>query len=294
MTTQDHAASVARLTALLDLEALDTDLFRGASRDEGWSRVYGGQVVAQALVAASRTVPTERLCHSLHAYFIRPGDPAHPIDYNVERDRDGGSFTTRRVTALQQGRAIFTMAASFQPEEQGLSHANPMPAAPPPDTLANEAELTIKHAAQTPEPYRTMWLARDRPIEFKPTQVFDPFNPHAAPPFSQNWCRLAAPTPDIPPALARALFAYASDMTMLDICLQPHAVAWTNPGLQVASLDHAIWFYQTPDMNDWLLFDGDSPVAGGGRGLNRALVHSRTSGLVAAVQQEGLIRYKPA
>ncbi len=291
---QDATASVRRLIALLDVEPIDTDLYRGLSRDEGWKRVYGGQVVAQALVAAARTVPEDRLCHSLHAYFIRAGDPAHAIDYKVERDRDGGSFTTRRVVAMQQGKPIFNMAASFQAEEQGLSHASPMPMAPDPETLLNEAELTVKHAANTPEPYRTMWLGRDRPIEFKPVQVFDPFNPVAAPPLSQNWCRLAAPQPDISPAMARALFAYASDMTMLDICLQPHAVAWTNRNLQAASLDHAIWFYATPNLNDWLLFDGDSPVAGGGRGLNRALVHARSGGLIAAVQQEGLIRYRSA
>ncbi|GGI71156.1 acyl-CoA thioesterase II [Polymorphobacter multimanifer] len=293
LAAPDLASSVTRLIELLDIEELDTDLYRGATRDEGWKRVYGGQVVAQALVAASRTVPAERLCHSLHAYFIRAGDPAHPIVYKVERDRDGGSFTTRRVVALQQGKPIFNMAASFQTEEAGLSHASSMPAAPAPETLLNEAELTLRHAEQTPEPYRSMWLARERPIEFKPAVVFDVFNPIAAPPFSQNWCRLAAPLADIDPALARALFAYASDMTMLDICLQPHAVAWTNPRLQAASLDHAIWFYATPNMNDWLLFDGDSPVAGGGRGLNRALVYGADGTLVAAVQQEGLIRYRP-
>jgi acyl-CoA thioesterase-2 len=297
MNSIDHAASVARLRDLLDIEELDTDLYRGATRDEGWKRVYGGQVVAQALVAASRTVPAERLCHSLHAYFIRPGDPAHPIVYKVERDRDGGSFTTRRVVALQQGKPIFNMAASFQAEEEGLAHASPMPAAPAPDTLENEAQITERHAERTPEPWRTMWLARDRPIEFRPALVTDPFKPEAAAPFSQNWCRLAAPLCEIDhglnPALARALFAYASDMTMLDICLQPHAIAWTNPRLQAASLDHAIWFYATPNLNDWLLFDGDSPVAGGGRGLNRALVYGANGRLVAAVQQEGLIRYRP-
>jgi acyl-CoA thioesterase-2 len=292
MTEQDDSAVVARLLALLDIEELDTDLYRGSTRDEGWKRVYGGQVVAQALVAASRTVPDDRLCHSLHAYFIRPGDPAHPIVYRVERDRDGGSFTTRRVVALQQGRPIFNMAASFQTEEAGLAHEAPCPAAPGPDGLANEGELTLKHAEKTPEPWRTMWLARERPIEFRPVAPGDPFAPVPSEARSQHWCRLAAPVQGVSAAMARALFAYASDMTMLDICLQPHAVSWTDPRLQGASLDHAIWFYGTPDLNDWLLFDGDSPVAGGGRGLNRALVHGREGGLVAAVMQEGLIRYR--
>lgn len=292
MTSHDPAASVQRLVALLDIEELDTDLYRGATRDEGWKRVYGGQVVAQALVAATRTVAPDRLCHSLHAYFIRPGDPAHPIVYKVDRDRDGGSFTTRRIVALQQGRPIFNMAASFQTQEKGLEHEAPCPAAPDPETLENEGQLTLKHAERTPEPWRTMWLSRDRPIEFRPVQPSDPFKPVASPPLSQHWCRLAAPLDDVSPAMARVLFAYASDMTMLDICLQPHAISWTDPQLQGASLDHAIWFYGTPDMNKWLLFDGDSPVSGGGRGLNRALVHAVDGGLVAAVQQEGLIRYR--
>lgn len=292
MTSTDLAASVQRLVTLLDIEELDTDLYRGNTRDEGWKRVYGGQVVAQALVAATRTVSPERLCHSLHAYFIRPGDPAHPIVYKVERDRDGGSFTTRRIVALQQGRPIFNMAASFQVVEDGLTHAVPCPAAPAPETLENEGALTVKHATRTPEPWRSLWLARDRPVEFRPARPVDPFQPVATAPVSQHWCRLASPLAAISPAMARVLFAYASDMTMLDICLQPHAISWTDPRLQGASLDHAIWFYETPDMNDWLLFDGDSPVAGGGRGLNRALVFARAGGLVAAVQQEGLIRYR--
>jgi acyl-CoA thioesterase-2 len=288
----DPHASVQRLLSLLDIETIDTDLYRGATRDEGWIRVYGGQVVAQALVAATRSVPEDRLCHSLHAYFIRPGNPSHPILYRVERDRDGGSFTTRRVIALQQGKAIFNLAASFQVQEDGLSHAAPMPDAPAPETLPSELELTRRHADRTPEPWRSIWLARDRPIDFRPVAPDDPFNPTAQPPQSLDWCRLAAPLPLISPATARAIFAYASDMTMLDICLRPHAISWTDPKLQGASLDHAIWFYQTPDMNDWLLFAGDSPVAAGSRGLNRALVHSRSAGLVAAVQQEGLIRYR--
>lgn len=292
MMNTDPAAAVERLVALLDIEELDTDLYRGGTRDNEWKRVYGGQVVAQALVAATRTVAEDRLCHSLHAYFIRPGDPAHPIVYKVERDRDGGSFTTRRIVALQQGRPIFNMAASFQVAEEGLEHGAPCPAAPDPETLENEGALTLKHAERTPEPWRSMWLARDRPIEFRPVQPGDPFLPVACAPVSQHWCRLAAPLEGISAAMARVLFAYASDMTMLDICLQPHAISWTDPRLQGASLDHAIWFYGTPDMNDWLLFDGDSPVAGGGRGLNRALVHGRRGGLVAAVMQEGLIRYR--
>ena len=285
------AASIARLQVLLDVEAIEPDLYRGQSTDAGWQRVYGGQVVAQALMAASKSVGDERLCHSLHAYFIRAGDPAHPIDYRVHRDRDGASFTTRRVVALQHGRPIFNMAASFQIEEGGLTHSAAPPDAPPPESLASEAELTARHADTTPEPYRTLWLTRDRPIEFRPVEPLDPFKPQRQAPHALHWCRAAAPV-DVGPAVARALLAYASDMTLLDTCLLPHAVAWTDPALQVTSLDHAIWFNTTPDMNVWLLFDQDSPVAGGGRGLNRALVTDRDGRPVASVVQEGLIRYR--
>ncbi len=290
-TKLDPAASVARLLALLDVEPLEADLFRGQSTNAGWMRVYGGQVVAQALMAASKTVPADRLCHSLHSYFIRAGDPKHPIVYRVERDRDGQSFTTRRVVAIQHGRPIFNLAASFQVAEEGLSHSFPAPAAPPPEGLASEAELTIKRAEHAPEPYRTLWLNRDRPIEFRPIDPVDLLNPVVHAPQIQHWCRLASPA-DVTPAVARALFAYASDMTMLDVCLLPHAVAWTNPALQGASLDHAIWFNTTPDMNAWLLFDQDSPVSGGARGLNRALVYSQSGQQIATVMQEGLIRYR--
>lgn len=292
-TAADPAASIARLIALLDVEPLETDLFRGQSTDAGWSRVYGGQVVGQALMAATRTVPAERLAHSLHAYFIRPGDPGAPIVYQVTRDRDGGSFTTRRVVAIQHGRPIFNMAASFQIAEDGLSHAAPMPAVPAPQTLLNEAQLAARHAEHTPEPWRTQWGKRDRPIEFRPVEPHDPFTPVTRSPVAHNWFRNAAPA-QADPALSRCLLAYASDMSLLDTCLLPHAVLWTDPQLQVASLDHAIWFHANPDMDAWLLYAQDSPVAGGGRGLNRALVFAQDGTLVASTMQEGLIRYRTA
>ena len=286
----DPAASIARLIALIDVEPTGGDHFRGQSVNAGWNRVYGGQVVAQALMAASKTVE-DRLCHSLHSYFIRPGDPAHPIDYRVDRDRDGASFTTRRVTALQKDRPIFTMAASFQIDEAGLEHGKPQPDVPAPEELMNDAELGEINADRIPEPQRTLWRERDRPIEFRPVDAGDPFNPVAATPRSSNWARVAAPCSVSAPVM-RALFAYASDMTLLDTCLMPHAIAWSDTRLQVASLDHAIWFNTTPDLNDWLLFDQDSPVSGGGRGLNRGLVYDRAGRLVATLMQEGLIRYR--
>jgi acyl-CoA thioesterase-2 len=285
----DPAASIARLLDLLDVERIEDDLYRGQSTNAGWMRVYGGQVVAQALMAASRTVEPGRLCHSLHSYFMRPGDPAHPIVYRVERDRDGASFTTRRVIAIQKGRPIFNMAASFQAEEPGLAHADAMPASVEPESLHSEAEWAEIHAADAPEPYRSLMKTRDRPLDFRPGSKIHPVAPVAHAPRAQHWVRAVAPFSVAPP-VARALFAYASDMTLLDTCLLPHAIAWSDPGMQVASLDHAIWFNATPDLNEWHLFDQDSPVAGGGRGLNRALVFGQSGRLVASVVQEGLIR----
>ena len=296
----DPERAVARLLGLLNLEEVETDLFRSQSTDEGWIRVYGGQVVAQALMAASRTVETGRLCHSLHSYFIRPGDPKLPIVYKVERDRDGTSFTTRRIVAIQKGRPIFNMAASFQVPEQGLEHAVAPPAdVPHPDTLQSDADWTRENAPLAPEPWRTLWVARERPLDTRSEEqdsVEAFFNPKVKPPQQRHWIRLAAPiAPDLAadPVLQRCLFAYASDMTVLDTCLGPHAISWANPALQSASLDHAIWFNQTPDMNQWHLFDQDSPMAGGGRGMNRAIVHDITGRPVACVMQEGLIRHKP-
>lgn len=284
-------AAVARLIALLDVEPLEVDLFRGQSIDPGWTRVYGGQVVGQALMAASKTVRPERLAHSLHAYFLRPGDPQSPIIYRVERDRDGQSFATRRVVAIQHGRPIFNMAASFQRVEAGLEHGAAMPKVAGPDALASEADLLANNAAHTPEPQRTLWANRERPIEFRPVDPQNPLKPKKAKPLAHNWFRAAAPVSD-DPVLARCLLAYASDMTLLDTCLLPHAVGWTDPALQAASIDHALWFHDTPDLNDWLLFCQDSPRARGGRGLNRGLIYARSGEIVASVVQEGLIRYR--
>ncbi len=275
----DPARAVARLLALLDLEEVDSDLFRGQSTNEGWMRVYGGQVVAQALMAASRTVGRDRPCHSLHSYFIRPGDPASPIVYKVERDRDG-----------------ISMAASFQVMEAGLDHAVAPPAdVPHPESLESDAEWARRNAPAAPEPWRTLWQTRDRPLDVRAVDPDDFFAPTRRPPQQRNWIRLAAPldaAQAADPVLQRCLFAYASDMTLLDTCLNPHAVSWANPALQSASLDHAIWFNTTPDMNQWHLFDQDSPMASGGRGMNRALVHDIAGRPVASVMQEGLIRVR--
>lgn len=287
------ADSIARLVQLLDVEPIEVDLFRGQSTEAGWQRVYGGQVVAQALMAASKTVPLDRPAHSLHCYFLRPGDPKVPILYRVERDRDGASFTTRRVVAIQHGRPIFDMAASFQIEETGLEHSFSPPSVAGPEGLKSDLELHQANYDRIPESHRAAWLGRDRPIEFRPVDPIDPITPVPAPPYQNCWFRAAAPVV-ADAALARCLLAYASDMTLLDTCLTPHAIAWVDPRLQGASLDHAMWFHRTPDMSNWLLFAQDSPAASGGRGLNRGLVYAADGTLVASVMQEGLIRYRAA
>ncbi len=287
----DPATAVVNLLALLDLETLEVDLFRGQSHDHGWPRVYGGQVVAQALMAASRTVPAERLAHSLHSYFLRAGDPKAPIVYRVERQRDGQSFTTRHVVAIQHGRPIFEMTASFQVAEGGLAHASQPPGVTPPESLPSELELFRVHADKMTPEMRANWLARERPIEFR---MIDPVHwakPEKRPAVAHNWFRAAGEIPR-DPLLARVLLAYASDMTLLDTCLLPHGVGWNDPALQVASLDHCLWFHATPDLTDWLLFAQDAPVSGGARGLNRGLIFARDGTLVASAVQEGLIRYR--
>jgi acyl-CoA thioesterase-2 len=282
---------LSRLIQLLDVEEIEVDLYRGANTDAGWVRVYGGQVVAQALAAAQRTVPEDRPVHSLHSYFIRPGEPRIPILYRVDRERDGASFTTRRVTAIQHGRAIFSLAASFQQREQGFSHQDPMPGTAGPDGLLSEAEWNAKAGDRIPEPWRTIWASRDRPFEFRPVHPSNPFEPKALPPATGNWFRADGQVPE-GQALRAALFAYATDMTLLDTCLLPHAVAWTDPKLQAASLDHAIWFHTEPDPSAWHLFDQASPAASGGRGLNIGRIFAGDGTLVATVVQEGLIRYR--
>ena len=283
--------ALERLLALLDVEELEVDLYRGANSDPGWIRVYGGQVVAQALAAAQRTVSQERQVHSLHSYFLRPGEPQVPILYKVSRERDGTSFSTRSVSAIQHGRPIFTLIASFQQEETGFTHQLPMPDAPDPETLLSEGELAQKNAEKVPEPWRTLWAKRDRPLDFRPVRPQDPFHPEPREPVAQHWFRTAGEVPD-DPHLAACLLAYASDMTLLDICLLPHAVGWTDRRLQAASLDHAIWFHGPYKPSEFHLFAEISPAAAGGRGLNEGKLFARDGRLVASVVQEGLIRYR--
>jgi acyl-CoA thioesterase-2 len=275
------------LIELLDLEELELNLFRGRSPQERSQRVFGGQVVGQALVAATRTVEG-RISHSLKGDFLRPGDPKTPIIYEVDRIRDGKSFTTRRVVAIQHGKAIFSMSVSFQVEETGLEHQLPMPSVPGPESLPDPEELRRELLARAPEEFKH-WYEGDQPFEQFVLDPVDPFEPEKRPPHMRVWLRAAGPLPDDLP-LHQCLLAYASDMNLLDTCMLPHAVSWMNPKFQSASLDHSIWFHDRFRADEWLLFVQDGPRASGGRGFNRGLVYTRDGRLVASVAQEGLIR----
>ncbi len=282
------------LNAILDLEPIERTIFRGRSPQVGWQRVFGGLVIAQALVAAGRTVEG-RPPHSLHGYFLLPGDPAVPIVYEVERLRDGGSFTTRSCAAIQHGRPIFSLTASFQACETGLDHAAAMPDVPPPEALPDEAEIMRRHADRMPAAVRR-YFERQRPIEMRPTDLGQFLRVGAAGPHPRAqaiWMRISAPLPDDPCVQAAAL-AYLSDMTLLDTALIAHGRSVFDPDLQVASLDHALWFHRPVRTDDWLLYAEDSPNASGGRGFTRGQLFSRDGQLVASVAQEGLIRRRAA
>jgi acyl-CoA thioesterase-2 len=279
------------LVKLLALEKIEENLFRGQSQDLGWGTVFGGQVVGQALSAAVQTVPAERHVHSLHAYFLRPGDVRRPIVYTVDRIRDGSSFTTRRVVATQHGHAIFNLAASFQIAEAGLEHQDPCPDAPAPESLATEQELARAAADRLP-PVVLQRAVADRPFEMRPVDPpADPLRPGARPPSRMVWLRTFGQLPD-DPALHRYLLAYASDHSFITTSLLPHGVTWLTPGMQIASLDHVMWFHQPFRVDEWLLYVIDSPAAHGARGLVRGRVFARDGRLVASCAQEGLIRQR--
>lgn len=286
------AFAIADLVDILALEQIEENIFRGRSPQVGWQRVFGGLVIAQALVAAARTVDV-RPPHSLHGYFLLPGDPAAPIIYEVERLRDGGSFSARRCVAIQHGSPIFTLAASFQAEEPGLEHAVTMPAVPRPEDLPNEADLMQHFAAQLPEGVRR-YFERERPLELRPVDLsrYAKRPGDAAPaPVQHIWLRANAGLPD-DPAIHRAVLAYMSDMTLLDTALVAHNRSLFEPGLQVASLDHALWFHRSFRADEWLLYAQDSPSTSGARGLTRGMLFTAEGRLVASVAQEGLIRQR--
>jgi len=279
---------LSELVDLLALERIEENLFRGPSQDLGWGRVFGGQVLGQALSAAAQTVPPDRVVHSLHAYFLRPGAVDRPVVYDVDRIRDGRSFTTRRVVAIQNGRPIFNLSASFQAEEEGFEHQSTMPDVPPPESLRTEQELARKFYDRIP-PLMRERIFGERPIESRPVDPLDPFAPPPHPPTRRTWYKANGPLPD-DPAVHRYLLAYASDFGLLTTALRPHGASWVDRRLQVASLDHAMWFHRPVRFDDWLLHVMESPSAAGARGMVRGQWFTRDGVLVASTAQEGLIR----
>jgi len=278
------------LVNLLTLEPIEENLFRGSSQDLGFRQLFGGQVLGQSLSAMSQTVEDARHVHSLHGYFLRPGDASLPVVYQVDRVRDGGSFSTRRVTAIQKGQPIFTSSASFQYDENGFEHQNPMPDVVGPENLPSELEMIRQRADLIPESMREKLLCA-KPIEFRPVVGEDPFNPQVSDPIKYVWFRADGTLPDTL-ALHKSLLAYASDFGLLTTSLLPHGKGVWQRDMQVASLDHALWFHGELRMDDWLLYAMDSPWAGNSRGFSRGSVYNRAGKLVASVTQEGLIRHR--
>lgn len=272
----------------LDLEEIELNHYLATSPNEGWQRVYGGQVIGQALVAASRTVSPNRSAHSLHGYFLRAGDTTIPILYKVDRIRDGKSFTTRRVVAVQRGQAIFTMSISFQVDEGGLSHQFDMPKVPAPDSLPTEDELRREQAKSWPKEFQESFSGSSA-IQVKPVDPVDLLNPEPAQAMQRCWMRCGEALPD-DPRIHQCVLAYLSDWSLLDTASRPHAVSFMQDNVQVASLDHAMWFHRPFRADEWLLYDQDSPSASGARGFNRGLIYSQTGELVASATQEGLLR----
>jgi acyl-CoA thioesterase-2 len=281
---------LSELISLLGLERLDRDLFRGHSQDLGWGAIFGGQVLGQALSAAARTVHQDRAVHSLHAYFLRAGNLNLPILYQVERIRDGHSFATRRVVAVQEGEAIFSLAASFHVSEPGFDHHAQAPDVVGPEELLSEHDLAVQLGDRLPERLRPT-ATRMRPIELRPVAPRNPLRPTPMPPLRHVWLRAIDTLPD-DPALHAYLLAYASDFSLLGTSLDPHGVSWLSPGMQMASLDHAMWFHRPFRMDDWLLYAIEGPSASGALGLVRGQFFDRAGRLVASVAQEGLIRLR--
>lgn len=288
MGDRTPAELAAMLVTLLDVEEIDTDLYRGSRQPGGRGRVFGGQVIAQALQAAQRSVEGKD-AHSLHAYFMRPGDENFPIIYRVTRDFDGRSFATRRVVAVQKGQPILNLAASFQMPEEGLHHQDAMPDVPGPETLKSERELRLAIADQVPEKYRDFFTRRQNAIEMRPLYPRRWFAPEKRAPSNAAWFRTAAAIGD-DPAVHRAALAYASDMALLATSMMPHGVNWLTPEMQTASLDHALWIHEPFRADKWLLYTTDSPWAGHARGMNRGSIFTQDGRLVATTAQEGLIR----
>ncbi len=279
------------LLEALHLEQIEENIYRGASHSTGGKRVFGGQVLAQALKAATLTVPKDRIVHSLHGYFILPGDVKKPIIYDVDRIRDGGSFTTRRVVAIQNGRAIFNSSASFQIREEGLDHQIAMPNVPHPDNLMNAEGLAEAYKKHLPQEVINS-LLRPRPIEFRPVEKPFFLNPGKGSPYSHVWMRANGKMPADDVVAHRTVLAYASDYNLLSTALQPHGVTFSD--LIAASLDHAMWFHRDFNADEWLLYALDTPSASNARGFTRGNIFDQSGRLIASVTQEGLIRQRRA
>jgi acyl-CoA thioesterase-2 len=281
--------ALSELLDRLDLEQIEVNLFRTTSPNEGWQSVFGGQVLAQALVAASGTVDDKgKTAHSLHAYFLRPGDMGLPIVYNVDRIRDGKSFTTRRVVAIQNGRPIFNMAVSFHQAETGLNHQVAIPDVPGPLECLTEAQMREAMMADAPPDFEVE-SATSRPIEMRYVDPLNEFKPEKMAPVQHVWFRTTEKMPDDIRA-HQCVLAYASDMTLLDTSVRPHAISWSDTRLQMASLDHAMWFHRPFKVDSWLLYAQDSPSSSSAKGFNRGSVFTESGELVTSVAQEGLMR----
>lgn len=283
-----HSNVLVELLDLLKLEKIEENIFRGASQDLGFGNIFGGQVLGQSLSAASHTVPEDRPVHSLHAYFLRPGDPRMPIVYNVDCIRDGKSFTTRRIVAIQKGRPILSMSASFKVVEPGFTHQAECPDVPGPEGLASEWELAHRVKDKIPEIIRAKFLA-ERPIEICPVNPVNPFAPEKRDPIRYSWFRATDKLPD-DPVVHRYLLAYASDFGLIAAALYPHARTFFEPSMQVASIDHAMWFHRDFRMDEWLLYAMESPSASNCTGLTHGRIYKQDGTLVASTTQEGLIR----
>ena len=281
-------STLDQLISLLNMETIEENLFRGSSQELGFRQLFGGQVLGQALSAASQTVDESRQANSLHGYFLRAGDARKPVVYQVERIRDGGTFSTRRVTAIQNGQPIFTCSASFHNSEEGFRHQTVMPDVAPPEELLPE-EVLSPYLAQALTKENREKMLRAKAIETRPVQVLDPLHPEVGEPVKHVWFKPCAPLPQSP-ALHKHLLAYVSDFSLLTTSLIPHGASIWQPNMQVASLDHSIWFHEEVCLDDWLLYASDSPWAGNARGFSRGSIYTRDGQLVASVAQEGLIR----
>ena len=280
--------SLQKVIEILELDYIEQNHYLATSPNEGWQRVYGGQVIGQALVAASRTVDEDRHAHSLHGYFLRAGDTSIPILYKVDRIRDGRSFTTRRVVAVQRGKPIFSMSISFQVEEEGLSHQFPMPAAPDPQELIDENEIRKEQAKHWPPEFQESF-SDSSAIQVRPVEPMDLMHPAAKEPQQMVWMKTRERLPDNQ-RIHQCALAYLSDWSLLDTATLPHAISFLQDNVQMASLDHAMWFHRRFRADEWLLYVQDSPSASGARGFNRGLIYDQAGALVASSTQEGLMR----